>query len=223
MTSSRRIAVGIDEAGRGSLVGDMFVAGVALVDEQSEHLLASGVRDSKTLSRARRYSLLLDIIRYSETVVVCRITPEEIDRENINDLEVEAVKKILKHVRSRGVNLSRVVIDEIAGRKEVIESFAKELFPEVEIIIKPKADRDFVQVSAASVVAKSLRDGLIRILSRTYGEIGSGYPSDPRTIRWLKEAGSRGSIPICVRKSWKTVRKIPLKTLDMYSKKDRAL
>ncbi|MEM1931622.1 MAG: ribonuclease HII [Sulfolobales archaeon] len=211
--------IGIDEAGRGSLIGDLFVAGVALSDEQARALSCVGVRDSKALSRTKRHRLLLDIIRHSDLIVVSRILPEDIDRGNINDLEARAVERILRHARSRGVIPTKVVVDEIAGRRLAVERAAREVFPDAEVIMRPRADRDYVQVSAASIVAKCLRDGLIRILSTTYGEIGSGYPSDPRTIRWLKQVKQSGPTPCCVRKSWKTYRRIRLRTLDDYAKK----
>lgn len=215
---SRKTVAGIDEAGRGSLIGDMFIAGIALSEEQSITLAAAGVRDSKTLSRSRRHKLLLDIVRYSDLIVVSRVIPEDIDRENINDLEVRAIERILRHMKSRGIEPSKVVIDEIAGRREALERITKSLFPATEVVARPKADRDFVQVAAASIVAKCLRDRLVRILSSLYGELGSGYPSDPRTINWLKLVESSGQTPCCVRKSWKTLKRIRVKTLDMYAK-----
>ncbi|MEM2207996.1 MAG: ribonuclease HII [Sulfolobales archaeon] len=218
MTSSRRTVIGIDEAGRGSLVGDMFVAGVALSDEQSKVLLDAGIRDSKALSRSTRYRLLLDIIRCSDLIVISRVLPEDIDKENINDLEVRAIERILKHARSRGVDPTKVVVDEIAGRRVEVETAVRDLFPSAEVIMRPKADKDFVQVSAASIVAKCLRDGLIKVLSSVHGEIGSGYPSDPRTIKWLKHVKESGSTPCCIRKSWKTLRRVQFRTLDMYAK-----
>lgn len=220
-TNSRRVVVGIDEAGRGSLVGDLFVAGIALGEGQDAELSRAGVRDSKTLGRSKRYRLLSRIIGSSDLIVVCRIVPEDIDRENINDLEVMAVERILRHAKSRGLNPTRVVVDEIAGRRESIERITKTLFPGAEVIMKPKADRDYVQASAASIVAKCLRDGLVRILSSRYGEIGSGYPSDPRTVEWLKRVTRSGTTPCCVRKSWKTFRRAQVKTLEMYAKKGK--
>ncbi len=217
--SSRRVTLGVDEAGRGSLVGDMFVAGVALADGLEEALLEAGVRDSKSLGRSRRRELLLDVIRLSDLIVVSRVVPEDIDRGNLNDLELRAVERILKHARSRRVALSRIVVDEIAGRKEALERFARKLFPDAEVVMKPKADREFVQVSAASIVAKCLRDEFARILSSWYGEFGSGYPSDPRTVRWLEATLSAGTLPGCVRRSWRTLRRARSRALDEFAKK----
>jgi ribonuclease HII len=216
--SSRRVMVGVDEAGRGSLVGDLFVAAVAVASDCRVELAEAGVRDSKLLSRSRRYDLLLKIIECSEAIVVSRITPEDIDRENINDLEVKAIERSMKHLRSRGLIPARVAVDEIAGREKLVEAVCRRYFPEAEVIMRPNADRDFVEVSAASIVAKTMRDSHIRTLSRTYGEIGSGYPADPRTINWLNRVRSAG-LPKCVRMSWKTVRRSTSRTLDEFAKK----
>ncbi len=217
--SSRRLVLGIDEAGRGSLVGDMFVAGVALAEGLEEALLRAGVRDSKSLGRSRRRELLLDVIRYSDMIVVSRVAPEDIDRGNLNDLEVGAVERILRHARSRGISPSRIVLDEIAGRREAVERIARSLFPDAEVLMSPGADKTFVQVSAASIAAKCLRDESIRILSSRYGDLGSGYPSDPRTVRWLSAMASTGSLPDCVRRSWGTLRRIKTRTLDEFARK----
>lgn len=217
--SSRRVTLGIDEAGRGSLVGDMFVAGVALAEGLWEALLRAGVRDSKSLGRSRRRELLVDIIRCADLIVVSRVPPEDIDRGNLNDLEVGAVERILRHARSRGVLPSRIVLDDIAGRRGAVERVARSIFPEAEVLMRPRADRDFVEVSAASIVAKCLRDEHVGILRARYGNLGSGYPSDPRTLRWLTEAASRGSIPSCVRRSWGTLRRVRARTLEDFVKK----
>ncbi len=219
MKSLRKVMVGIDEAGRGSLVGDLFVVAVAVASDRRVELAEAGVRDSKLLSRSRRYELLLKVIECSEAIIVNRITPEEIDRENINDLEVRAVERSVRHLKSRGLNPVRIVIDEIAGREKQVEAVCRKYFPDVEVVMEPGADRDFIEVSAASIVAKTMRDLHIRSLSNIYGEIGSGYPSDPRTISWLNKVRSAGHIPRCVRMSWKTVRRGVSRTLDEFVKK----
>lgn len=219
MTSSREIMVGIDEAGRGSLVGDLFVVAVAIASDRRVELTEVGVRDSKLLSRSRRYELFLKVIECSEAIIVSRITPEEIDRENINDLEVGAIERSVRHLKSRGLNPVRIVVDEITGREKHVKAVCRKYFPDVEVIMRPGADRDFVEVSAASIVAKTMRDLHIRNLSNIYGEIGSGYPSDPRTINWLNKVRSAGYIPRCVRMSWKTIRRSISRTLDEFAKK----
>ncbi|WP_457753524.1 ribonuclease HII, partial [Thermococcus sp.] len=77
------------------------------------------------------------------------------------------------------------------------------------IIAEHKADAKYLPVSAASILAKVTRDKAIEKLKKQYGEIGSGYPSDPRTRKFLEEYyKEHGEFPPIVRKSWKTLRKI---------------
>ncbi len=75
-----------------------------------------------------------------------------------------------------------------------------------EIVSEHHADEKFPVVSAASIVAKVTRDRAIATLSKKYGEIGSGYPSDPVTIRFLTTwIDEHKNPPPIARKSWKTV------------------
>jgi ribonuclease HII len=216
---SGELVVGVDEAGRGSLVGDMFVAAVAVRRDRVYELLALGVRDSKSLSRERRALIAPRVLEVAEAAVVCRVTPEEIDRENLNDLEVRAVERIARQLKARGLAVGEVVVDEVAGRARDIEVAVHRYYPEARVAVVPKADRDYPVVAAASIVAKFLRDKHVELLSRVYGEIGSGYPSDPRTLEWLRRVRSSGELPSCVRRSWKTVGRVTTLTLDAFAKR----
>jgi ribonuclease HII len=77
---------------------------------------------------------------------------------------------------------------------------------ECEIVSEHNADQTFKVVSAASIIAKVTRDRAIAVLSKKYGEIGSGYPSDPVTIAFLSAYIDEHKCPPPIaRKSWKTV------------------
>lgn len=97
------------------------------------------------------------------------------------------------------------------------EKFAEELEETVvdkaELIVETKADERYLPVSAASIIAKVRRDERIEELKKEYGEIGSGYPSDKRTInfleKWLEE---HENFPKFTRKSWKTAQRIKLES-----------
>jgi ribonuclease HII len=80
------------------------------------------------------------------------------------------------------------------------------LVRQCEIVSEHHADVKFPVVSAASIIAKVTRDRAIAALAKKYGEIGSGYPADPVTIRFLETwIAEHGSPPPIARKSWKTI------------------
>ncbi|MCI4436683.1 MAG: ribonuclease HII, partial [Ignisphaera sp.] len=81
-------------------------------------------------------------------------------------------------------------------------------------------DSKYIAVSAASIVAKVLRDWHIDQLKKVYGDIGSGYPSDKKTVEWLQNYYKEfGELPSVVRKSWKTIERI----LGISAKKQKSL
>lgn len=196
--------VGIDEAGRGSLIGPMVVAGVAIDESKLNFLKNIGVKDSKQLTRERRekiFSLLSNIV---EAFVVVKVFPEDIDVYNLNDLTYNAVMKIILTLSI--YNPSVITVDKVGDEKPVIELINK-------LGYKPnvvhKADELFVEASAASIIAKVVRDNYIDMLKEIYGDFGSGYPADPKTINWLKSFYKRSSIPPpIIRRSWKVLRSI---------------
>ncbi|MEO2151636.1 MAG: ribonuclease HII, partial [Thermococcus sp.] len=107
------------------------------------------------------------------------------------------------------------------------ERFGRELKERLgfkaEIIAKHRADALFPVVSAASIVAKVTRDREIEKLKAEYGEIGSGYPSDPRTRAFLENYyREHGAFPPIVRRGWKTLKKIEEKLkAEMETKKSK--
>jgi ribonuclease HII len=82
-----------------------------------------------------------------------------------------------------------------------------------EVVSEHKADARYAVVGAASIVAKVTRDRIIDELRAEFGEIGSGYPSDAKTVSFLKEyIREHGVPPTCARKSWQTVTDIMSKS-----------
>lgn len=188
---------GIDEAGRGPVVGPMVIAAVA---GDGERLLQLGVRDSKTLSPTKREVIYARIIEVADCVNYVVVEPHIIDeyvrRRMLNSLELDFTARLIElcpaelyYVDSPDVNSRRYgdALSFITGRR-VVALHGGESVP---------------QVAAASIVAKVIRDRLIDILKREIGDFGSGYPSDVKTIEWLR----LGKIPVeCVRRSWRTMR-----------------
>lgn len=212
---------GVDEAGRGSLVGPLVVAGVSLPLSKLNLLIGAGVKDSKLLSpssRAELYDLIVDV---AEKVYTVEIVPKEIDEyvlhgkrlRKLNYLEAEAMAKVIREI------CAEIVYVDSPDVKP--ERFAEDirclLGSNVKIVAEHYADRKYPIVSAASIVAKVIRDRRIKELEQVYGEIGSGYPSDPRTVAFVRGWFERkGCLPEFVRVSWKCIKRICSRTLDEF-------
>jgi len=204
----RKIA-GIDEAGRGPVIGPMVIAAVVVDEEKLKSLEELGVRDSKKLTPGRRERLFDEIIAQLDDYVIIELWPEEIDSREVtlNEFEVENFSKALNSLRVK----PDVVYIDAADVKEgrFGEAIGKLLKFKAEIVAEHRADDKFVPVSAASILAKVVRDRAIEKLKEEYGEIGSGYPSDPRTRDFLERYyREHGDFPPIVRRTWKTVEKI---------------
>lgn len=213
----RSFVAGIDEAGRGPLIGDMFMAMVIIDGAKEVSLKNMGVKDSKKLTRDRRENLFKIILGIAEAIIVTRIPPEAIDRENLNMLEAKALCKLITK-SSRIAEISKIYIDAFAHPDKVKE-YIKRCVSTIDlnkIVIEYNADGLYTVVGAASIMAKVLRDKHIEMLKKVYGDFGSGYPSDKRTISWLKTYyQSYSEIPPIVRKSWRTVKNILHRDLNL--------
>lgn len=203
--------MGVDEAGRGPLVGDIFMAGVVIKEENVVKLKLIGVKDSKKLSRLSREKLFGLILSLAEAVIVTRISPQEIDNENINILEIKALCRLVSKLCSI-VKIDKIYVDAFTDNQRILNYLKTCINVCVnlrEVIAEYSADSKYVVVGAASIIAKVLRDRHIDMLKIFYGDFGSGYPSDKRTIDWLKKYyGQYNQIPSIVRRSWKTVKSL---------------
>ena len=196
---------GVDEAGRGSLVGPLVIAGVSINQSKIKKLKSMGVRDSKKLTSFQREKLYKKIIKFADNYYVAKINPPTIDRSvnkhDLNNLEAKYMAKVISklnpnisYVDSCDVNPSRF------GKK--ISKLAKNN----NVKSYHHADSRFVIVSAASIIAKVNRDRAIQNLRKKHN-IESGYPSDPKTKRFVKNYyHNMNKIPNFVRSSWKPVR-----------------
>ncbi len=209
MGESVPLVIGIDEAGRGPIIGDLVIALVAINKGSLEKLRNIGIRDSKELTPRQREKFVPLIIRLSTNVLVTYISPSEIDRYNLNELIVKRIAYLLNSLTYliNPCNIERIVIDMVGGYRRYLNFFIEDIREKLEFRVD--ADQDFIEVGAASIVAKHYRDLLIRELNNLYGELGSGYPTDPRTRRWVTEQYSRGiNPPPFVRRSWGILKRI---------------
>ena len=199
------LVCGVDDAGRGSVLGPLVIAGISIEKSKIKHLVEIGVRDSKQLSPKSRENLYEKILSLVDGYHVAKIPPSTIDKSVsknlLNQLEANYMAKVIKklgaqssYVDSCDVNPKRFGIN--------ISNLAKT----GKIISSHHADRKYPVVSAASIIAKVNRDRAIEKLRKNH-DLGSGYPSDSKTMNFIKEWISKnGDVPVFVRKSWKPVK-----------------
>ncbi|SFR92171.1 RNase HII [Halomicrobium zhouii] len=191
---------GVDEAGKGPVLGSMFAAAVHC----EPSALPDGVGDSKGIKPARREELAAEI-RELATVGVAEIPVERIDdpETDMNTLTVAAHAEALGEVAADGQVGTVDAGDANAGRFG--ERVASRVDADVRITAEHQADESDTVVGAASIVAKVERDAHVERLAAEHGEVGSGYPSDPTTRTFLREyVADYGELPTCARTSWST-------------------
>lgn len=213
MTPRGRHVAGVDEAGRGCVIGPLVVAGV-LMDEGDLGILRSlGVRDSKLLSPKRREYLKGEIESIALKYAYFEIPPHAIDMvverglrlKRLNYLEAMAMARVIGELEPDLVYIDSPDIDP----SRVASQILKALRWRPQVFCEHNADEIHPIVSAASILAKVRREGIIEELRRAHGDFGSGYPSDRRTIEFLERTlTERGECPPYIRRSWKTVKRI---------------
>ncbi len=199
---------GVDEAGRGPVFGPMIMA-LVVVDEKGEKTLRElGVRDSKQLSPKRREELYPEILKIAKDVVIARVEPFEIDayvsRRSLNELEAMKIAEMITKAKAAPELLIVDAPDSDPSR------FAQRIrkYVDVNVLAEHEADEKYPVVSAASIVAKVIRDRIIREIEELYGSFGSGYSHDPTTRAFLEEwVRKYGKLPPFARKSWQTSEK----------------
>jgi ribonuclease HII len=201
--------LGIDEAGRGCVIGPLVVAGVLVGEGQLKALAQLGVRDSKRLSRGVRARLFGEIHAVAHRVFLLEIAPGEL-AENLTHIELRAFCQI---IRESGAD--RVVLDLPVGpgaQRSFIQALRQQTATrDFELIAENGADGRYPVVSAASIVAKVHRDRTIEKLREQYGDFGWGYPSEPKTRAFLAEYFARtGKFPECARAKWRTLTRLRL-------------
>lgn len=208
--TSSWVVAGIDEAGRGPVIGPM-VYGMYV----NSPLEITSYRDSKLLAPRSRERLFRGMRNFAYYKVhPAYITSHmQASSKNLNEMAKEAVVVLLSELKSKCRNVKAVYIDGLGNNEEYKRTLQQ--YFDYDFIIENRADSRYQVVSAASIVAKVIRDEAVESCDASYG---SGYPGDPRTKRWLEsnKHGFKG-FPECVRHSWQTIKSI------LGEKKDRKL
>ena len=205
--------VGVDEAGKGPVLGSMFAAAVRVPDRT---VLPEGLDDSKRLSPDRRESLARTLREHPEVAVgVHEVTVERIDdpETDMNRLTVAAHASAAGQIVAGG---DRVLADACdTNEARFADRLGRQLDSDAAVDAdatvraEHSADETHAVVSAASIVAKVSRDAHVADLADRHGELGSGYPSDPATQAFLESyVDDHGTVPPCARESWSTCEKL---------------
>ncbi len=208
------LILGIDDAGRGPVIGPMILAGCLITEEQEKEFKRLGIKDSKELTHKRREFLAERIREMAETFEITFAHPEEIDHKltngtNLNHLEAIKMAEIINKI-NKGYKRIKVVVDcpsvSILKWRDLLKTKIENL-SNLEIVCEHKADKNHIAVSAASILAKSVREKEMDGLRKKFGDgIGSGYCSDPLTQKFLEKNADNHKDSGIFRKTWETWR-----------------
>lgn len=199
---------GVDEAGKGPVMGPMVVAAVSV--ENAKLIENLGFKDSKLLSSQRRLELF-NLIKQNYSYEIEVINVEKIDeyrmKNQLNLLNRKAFVKVISKLNPKVAYVDAADVNEERFGREIKVNLTNP--NDTDVISMHKADSMIPVVAAASIIAKQTRELEIKKLKKEIGDFGSGYPSDERTIKFLKSYFHDNSRwPPGTRKSWKTIERI---------------
>ncbi|HVY01933.1 MAG TPA: ribonuclease HII [Candidatus Nanoarchaeia archaeon] len=206
------LILGIDDAGRGPLIGPMFLAGVLVEKDKEKELKEIGAEDSKTLTHPTRIRLSKEIMQRVVGFHVERTDANDIDSSilsgtNLNTLEAKKAANIINTLTKGKKDTILVIVDcpsvNTQAWRKTLMSFVQ-TDADIEVVCEHKADANYPSVSAASILAKVAREDSVTELKKKFGDFGSGYPSDPYTKEFLKKQGSALKDSGLFRKTWAT-------------------
>jgi ribonuclease HII len=204
---------GVDDAGRGPVIGPLVIAGITIDEDRISKLRDLGVKDSKMLVASTRTTLSKEIPKIVDNFHVVELTAKDLDRvvnrapkfQRLNLLEAKTMAEVIEKLRP-----DVAYVDSSDTRPERFKNNILDCLSFTpRIVSEHKADATYPVVSAASIMAKVHRDSRIQELEQEYGKLGSGYAHDPLTIRFLRDYYTEhGDFPPIVRRSWKTLNNI---------------
>jgi ribonuclease HII len=210
---AKTLIAGVDEAGRGCVIGPLVVAGIMVKAENIPILVEMGVKDSKRLTPKKRELLYPAILQLAERYQTVHVLPSQIDKavesnrrlHKLNRLEAQTMAQVIE-----GLGPDEVFVDAADVLAHRFGSHIREcLKTKTRIVSRHKADRIFPIVSAASIIAKVERDREVAALREVYGDFGTGYLTDGKTMFFLKRLlEDSEDYPSFVRKSWKPAKRV---------------
>lgn len=227
---------GIDESGRGAMIGPLVIAGV-VIDKSKEALLKKlGVKDSKKLTPKKREMLAEQIEKIAQDIIVLRVQPCKIDKfrgMGINLDQIEAMK--MAEILQVMTNANKIYVDGLSVnpkrfKNKILEYMQNFDINGTELIVENYADETYIVVSAASIIAKVERDREIaEIKKKVNFDFGVGYSHDERTIKFVEGLiKSNKELPSYLRKSWVTTKMLQEKNwqrkiMDFFRKEEQCV
>lgn len=201
---------GVDEAGRGSVLGPLVVCVAVCPRIHIKQLKIWGKKDSKQLSPSQRESTFKELKKFCDFKFV-EISAEKLTQRmathSLNDIEAEAMAALIKNLKDCDTMIDLPDRYEWTFRRRMDKLGVKKFEAQ------HKADENYESVAAASICAKLLRDQRIAEIAQTHGPFGSGYPSDPYTIAALRDPERRKTLHPFIRHRWKTIEALAQKKL----------
>jgi ribonuclease HII len=206
------LILGIDDAGRGPVLGPMVLAGVLIKTSKEKTIASWGAKDSKLLTPTTRRHLKEKIeSQFKHHIEIS--TPKEIDESsNLNYLEATKAAKIINNLTKSLNEKIKVIIDCPSTNIQSWSNDVKQLIDKpqnIQLSCEHKADANHPVVSAASIIAKEKReDEIYKLKLQLKTDFGSGYPADPKTKEFITENFDNQKYKHIIRFSWNTVKKL---------------
>ena len=206
------LMLGIDDAGRGPVLGPMILAGVLIEEKNNNTLKKWGAKDSKLLTPFKRKQIKRKITSNFKYHIEIS-TPKEIDKStNLNYLEAIKAAKIINNLTKNLNKPIKVIIDCPSINIKSWTTDVQKLIDKPKLIslsCEHKADLNHPVVSAASIIAKEKREDEIKKLKlQLKTDFGSGYPADPKTKKFVQENFNNPKYKNLIRHSWNTIKKL---------------
>lgn len=220
--NNKELIIGIDDAGRGPVLGPMCLAGVLIPKEIEEEFRRAGIKDSKLLTPKKREELAEIIKQTSIDFHFQLLSPADIDTGmgigvNLNEVEAMAAAAIINKLAGKLNEEQKkdlvIIIDCPSNNPNAwINTLMKYVHKEnqhIRLRAEHRADFHYPSVSAASIIAKTTRDKEIEKLKKEVGfDFGSGYPADPYTKEALDKHRDILKSKRIIRESWQTWKNI---------------
>ncbi|MBN1330585.1 MAG: ribonuclease HII [Candidatus Heimdallarchaeota archaeon] len=211
-----KIMVGADEAGRGLIIGPMVIGACAITEHQAENFEHYGIKDSKKYTSYSKLKDHMNFIKKNSLAWSVKVLSAKIiDHFNINGMSMDEAEAFAfyRALEELAIKIPEITVFHVDNFQaaDKLQTLMKqhEKLKTIKLIVKPRAESEFISVSAGSILARERSLLELEKMREKYGDFGSGSTSDAKTIAWLKRYyKNHGKWPPVVRTFWKTTTEI---------------